>query len=400
LPITSVPTDAAGAVLVARQIEKSAQRGVWLAYLLLLVGSGYFLVRSLLDLGVVRKPVFLPNLNTYGLAWLGSTLLIVLSLKILLPATEPVPESGTTSIMLEKAATVATQAAATVNQTVVEPDRAVPVRLIGAGLTIACHAVVVVGLVWIGCRHFQNSAAGMAGAVLYLLLPYTAFHATDLQHVFPAALMTSLLVFHRWPVLTGILLGFGAGTVYFPVLLVPVWLSFYRHRGAGRFLLAFLVVAAGFGSYLILDESLRPYLQHAMNLPDWRAWDLSARPTGDGFWTGLDLHYAYRVPIFVGYVVLVLVAALWPNPKNLGHVIALSAALVLGIQFWYADAGGIYVLWYAPLLILMFVRPNLSQKYPPPLNQDVGWLREGVNWAWKHLPGKARQPVAASGVKV
>ena len=62
----------------------------------------------------------------------------------------------------------------------------------------------------------------------------------------------------------------------------------------------------------------------------------------------------------IAYVALVILTGFWPMPKNLGHVIALSAALLIGIQFWYADQGGVFVLWYLPLLLLLMFRPNLT----------------------------------------
>ena len=40
--------------------------------------------------------------------------------------------------------------------------------------------------------------------------------------------------------------------------------------------------------------------------------------------------------------------------------------MLIGIQFWHADHGGLYVLWYLPLLLLMVFRPNLSAAEPPP----------------------------------
>ena len=54
--------------------------------------------------------------------------------------------------------------------------------------------------------------------------------------------------------------------------------------------------------------------------------------------------------------------------------LALSAALLLGIQFWYADRGGIYVLWYLPFLLLLVFRPNLSDRVPPVINPETDWL--------------------------
>jgi hypothetical protein len=64
------------------------------------------------------------------------------------------------------------------------------------------------------------------------------------------------------------------------------------------------------------------------------------------------------------------VTPFWPNPKNLAHVLALTATLIIGIQFWYSDQGGVYVLWYLPLLLLMMFRPNLADRRPPIISPD------------------------------
>jgi hypothetical protein len=53
-------------------------------------------------------------------------------------------------------------------------------------------------------------------------------------------------------------------------------------------------------------------------------------------------------------------------------VLALTAAVLIGIQFWYADQGGVYILWYLPLLLLLVFRPNLSACQPQPPSND--WL--------------------------
>jgi hypothetical protein len=164
--------------------------------------------------------------------------------------------------------------------------------------------------------------------------------------------------------------------------------GFYRRGGWGRFVGAFSGVMGLFALYWWIDTSLHPYWQATMTLPDWRAWDVSTRPMAEGLWTGLELHYAYRFPLFIGYLALVIVSIFWPSPKNLAHVIALSATLILGVQFWYADAGGIYVLWYLPLLVLLFLRPNLSERFAPPIDRSKDWLFRVGRWAggWlRHL---------------
>ena len=86
-------------------------------------------------------------------------------------------------------------------------------------------------------------------------------------------------------------------------------------------------------------------------------------PHTEGLWRGT--HWAYRLPVFILYMAFVALTAFWPTPRNLGQVIAQSAAVVIGVQFWYADRGGVYVLWYLPLVLLMIFRPSLLEVRPP-----------------------------------
>jgi hypothetical protein len=222
-------------------------------------------------------------------------------------------------------------------------------------------------------------------ATLYLLLPYTAYSVREIHHVFPAALLVWAIAAYRWPTVAGLFLGLAAGAVYYPILLFPLWFSFYWRRGAGRFALAFTIMLALVGFSLLVEGSLRPYLESVLRWPDWRAWDFSAQPAGEGLWTGLDLHVAYRVPLFIGYLALLLATTLWPASKNLAHLIALAAALTIGVQFWYANAGGTYVLWYLPLLVLMVTRPNLSERHAPLIDPATDWLARSRRWLWQHF---------------
>jgi len=74
----------------------------------------------------------------------------------------------------------------------------------------------------------------------------------------------------------------------------------------------------------------------------------------------------YRLPVLIAYLALVLATSLWPSRKNLGELIALSAALLVASQFWYLDKGGTLVLLYLPLVLLMMFRPTLNAKRPLP----------------------------------
>jgi hypothetical protein len=355
-------------------------------YVWLLCGSAYLLFRCLFDLALVQRPALAPNLNFGGLAWLAGTLFICLTAVAFRPEernnnadprrTVPAPEeTDTTKVGRESAALELGQRS-----------------FEGWGrrtMAVICHLIVASGLVVIGKLHFQDTLAGMAAATFYLMLPYTGHYVPYLLHVWPMALIVWALALYRLPTVAGLLLGLAAGTIYFPVLLFPLWLSFYWGRGAGRFSLAFVGAAAlalgVTGLILLYSDDLGERIREAIALSDWQPWKV---PDAEGFWKGV--HWAYRIPVFIAFMAFVVTTAFWPAPKNLGHVIALSAAVLIGVQFWYADRGGEYVLWYLPLLLLLVFRPNLSDRRPVPIAGELDWvvstgraLSRAVGWLFK-----------------
>jgi hypothetical protein len=347
----------------------------WMGYVWLLGGSFVFLLRCFLDLGLVRRPALSPNLNLSGLAWLGAALFVCL---VAVAIRKPANPSGMVG-----------RRSAAVDETQRRAEGLVRQEIAGRSLAgdhtefwveivsaVLCHLAIVVGLGVIGWKHFQDAHAGVAAATFYLLLPYTAYHVDQVHHVLPSAFLLWAVVFYRHPSISGLLLGLASGTGYFPALLLPAWISFYWRRGAGRFVASFLL-AAGIclvvlGFILWLEGKLTPSIQWALSLSDWQPWKEPA-PSTRGLWTGI--HWAYRLPVFIGYCAFVAMTAFWPAPKNLAHLLALSAAVVIGIQFWFADQGGVYVLWYLPLLLLLVFRPNLADRQAPPIGSESDWLR-------------------------
>jgi len=350
---------------------------IW-GYVWLMGASGFLLVRCLLDLALVRRPALRPNLDLGGLAWLAVALFVsLIAVAVKEPTRPDLAEHKNTQV-----ADSVTRGGGRLLDRQGVPDADI---WAARALAILCHLAVVVGLVVVGWRHFHDVHAGMAAATFYLLLPYTYLllpHATVLagqwHHVWPMALMVWAVVVYRRPALVGLLLGVAAGSVYFPLLVLPVWLSFYWRRGAGRCALGFVLGAGLCLAYLAVLAWARGEGLHnleavlPMAVRDWLpSWGEPAVST-PGPWQGA--HWAYRVPVFFAYVALMLLTVVWPAPKNLAHVLALSAALLIGTQFWYADQGGIYVLWYLPFLLLLVFRPNLSDCQPPPIVPETDWL--------------------------
>jgi hypothetical protein len=363
----------------------------WFGYLWLLCGSACFFLRCLLDLVLVGRPALGPNLNPSGLIWLSLALFVCLVVVAFRKPAGPTEPVGKPSIAVHE-----TQRRA---DYLVQQHFPIPGLLTGnseqlveAGSAVLCHFFIVLALAIIGWRHFQDLPGGVAAAAFYLLLPYTAYHVDQVHHVLPTALLLWAVAFYRLPAVAGILLGLSAwlsaGTGYSSLFLFFPWLGFYWKRRQGRFLAGFLGAAlvGGLvvGAILWSDDNLTSTMQSSLSLTDWQVWVQPNPDANKGFWTGVAWAPAYRLPVFVAFLGFVLATTFWPAPKNLAHLIALSAAILIGIQFWFADQGGVYVLGYLPLLLLMVFRPNCSDKMAPPSqissDRTRRWLRAMGGW--------------------
>ena len=351
-------------------------------YVWLLAASGAWLARCLLDVVLTRRPPVLPNLSPGGMGWFGTCLFVCLTAVAYSRPADPWQPVGKRPAALAGAEATAT---AVVARTAPPAEAQFWVK---RTLGVIGHLAVVAGLVAVGWRVFGDLATGLAAGTLYLLLPYTGFHVGQVHHVLPAALLVWAVYFYRSPGWAGALLGLAAGTAFFPVLLLPAWGQFYRGRGLGRFLLGSLAAGLlGLGltaAVLAATGQLADGVTRTLNLADWQPWRV---PTAESVWTGA--HWAYRLPVFVLFVGFVAANIVWPPARDLGQLVAASAAVLIGVQFWFADRGGLYVLWYAPLLVLLVLRPNLVGAVPPPAGPWPRWLRRRVTLA---VPSSLARP--------
>src|SRR6266446_6626025 len=178
------------------------------------------------------------------------------------------------------------------------------------------------------------------------MLPFPLLLSRGWLHMWPMALIVWAVAAYRRPTLAGLLLGLATGTVYFPMLVFPLWLSFYRGRGQGRFAGAFVLTAglclAVIGGTLLFNGDLPASLRSVFSLPDWQPWKELHTNGTQGFWTRVPWAWAYRMPVFIAYVAIVLATAFCPQPKNLAHLLALTDAIHIGTQFWYANQVDVY----------------------------------------------------------
>lgn len=364
----------------------------------LFVSGGLLLVRMLWDPTMVRRPLLEPNLTVGGMTFLGVSLFVFLMANVLTSKHDPVAiaaargaeqffhEPGDEDVAPTEAQREDRLARYGPGYPILFQLQRIPAQTIagmmrsGGGETdeeqaqarsfvdqttvrltaIFSHLAIVVGIVLIGHRHFDNYRTGIAAATLYLMLPYTARMTGFVDHALPAALLTWALVAYRRPLVAGTLVGLGIGAIYYPMFLLPLWISFYWRRGLIRFLSGVVIAIAVLIVALALEWN--GWDEFSLKLQWMFGWRLPWEALTEGFWSPRFTTPEYRIPVLAAFIAMCGGFALWPAQKNLGTLLCCSAAVMLGSQFWHAHGGGLYMAWYLPIALLTIFRPNLEDR--------------------------------------
>jgi hypothetical protein len=219
-------------------------------YLWLFVGMGYLCIRCFIDLFLARRPRLPCNLDVAGLCFLGASLLAFLFFEAVTKETDP---AGRASALVAKAV-LEGRPTSTIEETTpgagpVNPGTALftAATHVGVDLTqrlrrealvnqadaavwvarsaaILAHLFILAGLVLVGAKHFGSAQIGVGMATLYLLSPLTAVNIAKIDQLLPGAFLLWAVVFHRSPLVAGMLLGVSCAYL-FPIFLVPLWLG-------------------------------------------------------------------------------------------------------------------------------------------------------------------------------
>ena len=385
----------------ARPSAATANFVAYIGYLWLFAISVCWLIRLLLDPTMVRRPLLEPNLSNGGLVFLGCALFIFLMANVITSDLTPDDlrgAEGAQSLMSGRDTTGQADAPEDYRQhgpglyllhllpsipsTTFVADAAKPraYMLVAKSMAILAHLAVVAALIVIGYWHFENIKMGIGAAALYLMLPYTAQMTGHVDHVLPAALLLWAIVFYRRPALAGIFLGLAAGVNYYPLFLLPLWISFYWQRGFARFLLGTLgAIAVIVLSLVFVSKDLHSFWLKFQ--PMFALW-IPKTSDLEGIWGG-GWDPWYRLPVIAGCVALAAGLAIWPTHKNLGTLLSCSAAMMVAVQFWhgYGDGGGMYMAWYLPLLLMTVFRPNLEDRVALTVLGEGWFLRRAARLA-------------------
>lgn len=355
----------------------------------LFVVACVFLLRLFIDPLLNRRPYLGQNLNPQGLAFLCVAAFAFLMTKAI---TESLPVA--TQETVARAQEIITRTATDPPQPrgeVLSTGPAAPLLatvghlvfedLAARILAILAHVAVITGLWFIGRNLFADRTLGLAMATLYLLLPCTAYNVGEFNHVLPTALIVWAFVYYRQPVVSGILLGLACGTLLFPLFLLPIWAAYYGRKGSLRFISALLGVACVLLASLALTSiDSNSFLRKTIGTINVVFSGFSNLPDQGGFWAEVDYLSVYRLPVMVAYFVMLLVMTLWPKERSVEVLIAQSAAAVVGTQLWYTQKGGVYLLWYLPLMLMVIFRPrllHLRQFGSPELSAEANSSKTG-----------------------
>jgi hypothetical protein len=372
-----------------------------MGFLWIFTVSAALIIRMLFDSLMVRRPLLEPNLSVGGLVFLGISLLVFLLANVITTRPQRDDLAGASAATkLETRATevdadqlarlgpgypllfllpqISTQrlfsSDASVEPGTKPPDenRRALHETTARVMAIISQLAIVAGMVAIGWLHFENVRLGIAAAVLYLLLPYTAIMTGRVDHALPGALIVWAIAAYRRPLISGGLIGLAIGTIYYPVFLLPLWCSFYWERGIRRFSL-------GIGSALLLLVLALFFTSpsaavFAGQLRQMFGWIFPNEVSLEGFWALPSNDPVFRLPVLAAFVAMMATLAIWPVPKNLGTLLSCSAAVLLGSQFWKAHNGGLFMAWYLPALLLAVFRPNLENRVAL-LVLDAEWFR-------------------------
>ena len=391
---------------------KASTAAQQLGFIWIFAVSAAFIIRMLVDSLMVRRPLLETNLTIGGMVFLGISLLVFLLANVI--ATRPQRddlagaasatrlEAGDAEINADQLTRlgpgypllfllpqISTQrifsptADGADNADARDSNRRVVHENTARVMAILSQVAIVAGMIVIGWLHFENAKLGIAAAVLYLLLPYTAIMTGRVDHVLPGALIVWAVAAYRRPLVSGGLIGLAIGTIYYPVFLLPLWCSFYWERGFRRFVLgiAAAILLLVIGLWLTSPDAD----VFTGQLRQMFGWIFPNEVLLEGFWALPSNDAVFRLPVLAAFIAMIATLAIWPVPKNLGTLLSCSAAVLLGSQFWKAHNGGLFMAWYLPVLLLVVLRPNLENR--------VALLVLGAEWFPKQRTAGSKSAV-------
>ena len=257
---------------------------------------------------------------------------------------------------------------------------------------LACLTFYVLGL--IALFKIVERPAGrevaLGAIALYVASPYVIglggekWVATGLRfisHIAPSSVILLAYLALDTPFLAGMLLAAAAGVLFYPAFLFPAWFGWYlwRGRGALRFAGGFLLVGTLLATMVIaltrapgVKDAVAMFLESTLETQEGRR-PLEYGASTFGFWgTHPELASFWQTPLygstslfkptFLLYGTFCAITFFLAGRRSQTQLAGLTAALAAAVQLWKTHAGGTYVEWYFPFLLIAL----FAHRAPPP----------------------------------
>ncbi len=280
------------------------------------------------------------------------------------------------------------------NDPSLDPGDPAYVRPPVAATQLTCFALYLLGLFALFMLVERRSGLPLAlGCVaVYAASPYLVGLGSEgpvvtglrfISHIAPVTVILLALLSIEKPVVAGVLLAVAAGILFYPIFLFPLWLGYYvwRREGAAFFttgyaltgaaialvVLAFTPSLGGEHPFSLLLESTFLH-QEGTGLREYGS-------SSFGFWgthptLASILHSpllgstSLTKPTFIGFALFSLGAFFLARGRTVPQLAGLIAALCAAVQIWKSHAGGTYVEWYLPFLLIALFAQSTRPEAP------------------------------------
>lgn len=231
--------------------------------------------------------------------------------------------------------------------------------------------LAIIGLYWFG-KKYADKTTGVLLVLIFALSPYVlgVGGIGGLQwssHIIGIAFVVFALVFVTQPILAGLLLGVVCGMLYYPVFLLPLWFGYYVRTSGWRQAFKFLAAIAAVGLVclaMILTftvpageyqgmSPLRAFLRDTVYQQQFSEW-YGNSPFS--FWGQYPALAKWAKPMVgILYLLFCLLVGLIPRQMDMKRLVALTAAVLVGIQLTLSHGTGTYIGFYiAPFIVTLF----------------------------------------------
>jgi hypothetical protein len=225
----------------------------------------------------------------------------------------------------------------------------------------AAHAAAItfdllttLGLYVLGLR-LRGRALGIALAYAWVAFPYSLFVlATNSNDTLVAALLVWALVAASTPAARGGLVALASAAKFAPLAVAPLFAALGRPL---RFTLAFALVVSAVVIPFLPDGGARDFYDTTLGFHAGRESPFSVW----GQEPGLDwLHTAVKVAV----AGLAAMLAFVPRRRDAVQVAALGAAALIGLQLATVHWFYLYVVWFAPLVLVALFSAHHDRAQP------------------------------------